>query len=174
VVANAAANAAFRTVSEDAIVGACTAGNVSHLQHWGRQGVRVTSTEPFRHSIYIGASFKEAPTFDALSCLVKELGADVNQRDENRLSALMYAVHAGDHDVLRYLVEELGAQINMENKFGHTPFWAAACSGKLGVVRVLLKLGANIDQRSKTVNAADGGLYTRTSRDGQVARQGRS
>jgi hypothetical protein len=45
---------------------------LAQLQEWGRDGVRVTSGEPLCQ-----AAFHEV-SFDILSCLVNELGADVN------------------------------------------------------------------------------------------------
>jgi hypothetical protein len=86
-------NAARRNVSQEAIVSACKAGNLAHLQMWGRQGIRVRTVQPLGEALKNGASFK------VLSCLVKELGADVNQRSENGSTALTMAARFGHHNI---------------------------------------------------------------------------
>jgi hypothetical protein len=78
---------------------------------------------------------------------VKDLGADVNQQDEigmTGMTALSVASAGGLHDTVRYLVEELGADVNAD--VPRPPLYVAAVRGHLDVVRLLLKLGANIDQ----------------------------
>jgi hypothetical protein len=135
---------AGQNVSEEAIIDACLAGNVGQLQRWGREGIRVTTAEPLLDSVSNGASF------EVLSCLVKELGADVNQRgDEHGFTALAAAACQGYHDVIRYLVEELGADVNIPDNIGQKPLKVAAFNGLLPAVRMLLKLGADINQRDK-------------------------
>jgi ankyrin repeat protein len=80
--------------------------------------------------------------------LVNELGANVNQRNEHGLSALLDASDLGYYDTVRYLVKELGADVNIENDAGQTPLFFAASKGDLDMVRILLRLGADIDQRA--------------------------
>jgi ankyrin repeat protein len=133
-------NAAGWIVSEDAIVDACMSGNLLQLRRWGCQGVRVRTTEPLRQSAHSGASF------DILSCLVNELCADVNQRDEHGFTALAAAAYSGQHHIVRYMVEELGADVNSQAYAGATSLYMAAMRGHLVVVRTLLNVGANIDR----------------------------
>jgi ankyrin repeat protein len=78
--------------------------------------------------------------------LVKELGADVNQRDEKGYTALTAAVYAGQDHIVRYLVEEPGADVNSQANSGLTPLYMAALRGQLDMVRTLLNLGADIDR----------------------------
>jgi ankyrin repeat protein len=53
-------------------------------------------------------------TFAMISYLVKELGADVNQRTGERgCTALTLAAFPGHHETVRYLVEELGADVDI-------------------------------------------------------------
>jgi hypothetical protein len=80
--------------------------------------------------------------------LVKELGADVNQQDDQGWTALTAAAYLGYHDTGRYLVEELGADVNVPNWISQMPLFLAAAKGHLAVVRVLLSLGADINHRN--------------------------
>jgi hypothetical protein len=133
-------DAARQIVSKQAIIGACRAGNSTQLQRWGRQGVRVRSVVPLRISVSDGTSF------DILKCLVRELGADVNNRGKGGFTALSVAASEGHHDTVRCLVEELGVGVDIAHDEGCTPLYLAAMNGHLGVVRVLLKLHADINQ----------------------------
>jgi hypothetical protein len=137
----AAENATRPHVSEEAIINASSVGNLAQLQHWGRQGVRVRTGIPLFWAVYNRASL------DVLFCLVKELGADINHRYENGITALSAAAEFGHHDTARYLVEELGADVDSRDNLGRTPLYLAASHGRLAVVRVLLHLGADIDRR---------------------------
>jgi hypothetical protein len=139
----ASENAAGRFVSEDAIVSACTAANLAQLRRWRRQGVRVRTAKPLLEAVVHGASF------EVLSCLVKELGADVDQRDERGSTALTTAAYLGLHHIVRYLAEELGGDVNILEYEGFTPLYLAAHNGDLALVRILLKLGADIDRRNR-------------------------
>jgi hypothetical protein len=126
-------------VSEEAIIAACKAGNVAQLKRWGRQGVRVATAGPLIYAVQVNLSF------DVLYCLVKELGADVNQEMKG-ITALILASYLDHHDIMCYLVEELGADVNKSDDLHHTALWIAAQRGDLDTVRILLKLGANIDK----------------------------
>jgi ankyrin repeat protein len=102
----------------------------------------VKTAEPLYGAVCSGASF------DVLSCLANELGADVNGRGEDGLTALAAAAYLGYREIVRYLFEELGANVNSPDKLGQTPLFInlAAANGDLDVVRLLLTLRANIDQ----------------------------
>lgn len=104
------ANMAEKNVSEEAIVSACIAGNLFQLRRYSRLRVRLRMAAPLYHAVCTGA------VFDVLFCLVKELGADVNERGENGLTVLTAAAGLGHHDTVRYLVEELGADVNIPDK----------------------------------------------------------
>jgi hypothetical protein len=85
------------------------------------------------------------------ACLVKELGADINQARYDGATPLLMAVqsHMDGYATLdvRVIVKELGADINLATKFGITPLYLAAQNGSLSAVRCLVKeLGANVNQ----------------------------
>jgi ankyrin repeat protein len=136
----ASENARRRNISEDAIILACMSGDLAQLRRWGQQGVRVTTMEPLRVAVQAKLPFA------VLSCLVKDLRADVNQRDEAGWTFLTLAAYLGQHDIVRYFAEELGAHINISDKIGQTPLYLAASMGHLDVVRFLAKLGADINR----------------------------
>jgi ankyrin repeat protein len=102
----------------------------------------VRTAEPLIEAVHSEA------TFAVISYLVKDLGADVNQRrgDERGCTALTLAAFRGHLETVRYLVEELGADVDISDSESLTPLYIAAASGHLAVVRVLLELGADINQ----------------------------
>jgi hypothetical protein len=103
-------------VSEKVIGVACMTGNIAQLKRWRRQGVRVTTAGPLCSALHC------TDPLDVLYCLVKELGADVHQRDDDGYTALNRAAYYGHHDTVAYLVENLGADVNIADERGSTPF----------------------------------------------------
>lgn len=69
-----------------------------------------------------------------------EAGADVNAKDDNGKTALMYASEGGDLEAVRVLLEA-GADIIVENS---NALMSASERGKPDIVKLLLKAGANI------------------------------
>ncbi len=55
----------------------------------------------------------------AVTYLVEELGADVNQRDHNGYTAVHHAAARGDNDLILYLVSK-GAEVTAVSRFGQT------------------------------------------------------
>jgi hypothetical protein len=82
-------------------------------------------------------------SFEVISFLVNELGANVNQVDS---TALTEAAENAQHDMIRYLIEELGADVNLADTTGCTPLYSVALRGQLDEVRILLNLGADINR----------------------------
>jgi ankyrin repeat protein len=86
-------------------------------------------------------------SLDVTRCLVKDLGADVDQIcGPEGVTALHVAAAKGLLDLATCLVMELGANVNAGNRDGCTALWNAARYGRLDLVRELLKLKANVDQ----------------------------
>jgi ankyrin repeat protein len=81
-----------------------------------------------------------------VKCLVKDLGADVNQAMNNGSLAVHLAARTGNLDLLRYLVEEFGPVINNATEDGCTPLFIAGHKGHVTAVRYLKKLGADINR----------------------------
>jgi hypothetical protein len=90
-------------------------------------------------------------------CLVRELGADVNQKhlgDWRGTTPLIVAASAGHLAVLRCLVE-LGADINKGDRCGATPLIMAASTDHPALVRCLVELGTEV---GAVVNLGDTAL----------------
>jgi hypothetical protein len=130
-------------VTEAMIIQASSEGDVAQLRRWAKRGVRVSSGEPLRQAVL-------GNQIGAVRCLVKDLGADVNQADEDDYTPLRIAAHSGNLDMLRCVATELGADVNRGDEAGSTPLHIAAQSGHLAFVRCLIKdLGADVNRRKK-------------------------
>mgnify|MGYP002780157627 CR=1 FL=1 len=70
---------------------------------------------------FAGNSHRHAPDgwMPALKYLVEELGADVNQRDNNGHTPLHHAAARGDNEMIRYLVSK-GADVKAVSRRGQT------------------------------------------------------
>lgn len=75
------------------------------------------------------------------------LGADVNVRNPNGFSPLMFAALLGHRGVAALLVSA-GADVNARFETGATPLMAAAIRGELEIVRVLVDAGADPSLRN--------------------------
>jgi hypothetical protein len=115
--------AAADEVSEEALLRACVRGDISLLLRWARRGIRVTSAEPLCNAVLQGKH-------EVVQCLVRELGADVNQANVDDYTPLYIASERGNLKMVRYLAIELGADIKAGGK-GHTSVHAAAYNGAM-------------------------------------------
>jgi ankyrin repeat protein len=91
-------------------------------------------------------------SLDIVSCLVRELGADVNRaRLTDGATPLFIAAHIGNLAFVQCLVTQLGAYVDKAAPDGATPLIIAAQMGHLVVVRYLAKeLGADVNQGSNS------------------------
>ncbi len=87
----------------------------------------------------------------ALACLTPAWSAgpaaDVNARQGDGSTALLWAVYAGDADRVSTLLKA-GADVSLGNEFGATPLSEAARTGNTPILALLLKAGA----KPKAVN----------------------
>lgn len=72
---------------------------------------------------------------------LKELGSDVNARNNTGMTALMFAATKGDSDMVVKLVE-LGADVNAEDDSGATALSLAKAKEHMNTVEKLKELGA--------------------------------
>lgn len=72
---------------------------------------------------------------------LKELGSDVNARNNTGMTALMFAATKGDSDMVVKLVE-LGADVNAEDDYGATALSLAKAKEHMNTVEKLKELGA--------------------------------
>jgi ankyrin repeat protein len=137
---NQAAAATPDEVLEEALLRACVRGDISQLRRWAKQSICVTSAEPLCTAVRNGK-------YEVAQCLVRELGADVNQADAKARTPLLIATHLGSLRMVKWLAIEVGADVNKAGGNGFTPVFAAAGMGHLALVRCLVKeLGADINQ----------------------------
>jgi ankyrin repeat protein len=146
-------------VTKLTIIQASIKGDVAQLRRWARQGIRVSSAEPLCQALLknqVGAA----------RCLVNDLGADVNQTNEEGLTPLCIAALKGDLEMVRCLVADLGADVDRANNEGISPVHMAVQVGNLEMVQCLvMEYGANVDSGDEAVCTP---LYV-AAQDGHVA-----
>ena len=87
----------------------------------------------------------------AVDVLLK-LGADVNWKNNNKLTALHLVAKTGNEQIANLLLNKptnLNV-LNKFNKFKSTPLDAAARAGSLNVAKALLEKGANVNKSMPT------------------------
>ena len=90
--------------------------------------------------------------FKAVKLLI-DMGADVNAKDENDRTALIYASRNSSSEILEYLIEK-GADVNAKDDENKTALIDAASFNNLEVIKYLIEKGADInakDNENKTV-----------------------
>jgi hypothetical protein len=134
-------------VTEEMLTEAVKAGDLERLESWARQGVRVTTEGPLYVASQVGC-------LDVLRFLVREMGANVNQKDQYGETPLMVAVQWEILHMVQRLVK-VGADANqaMPNN-GRTPLHIAAGRGNLAIVHCLVEVGAEIGALDKDGNTA--------------------
>lgn len=81
-----------------------------------------------------------------------EQGVDpnnINQRQNNGITALMQACRFGLADVAKTLLQ-MGANINLTNDDGNNALWLACFSGDIATINLLLENGVDIDNQNIT------------------------
>jgi ankyrin repeat protein len=73
--------------------------------------------------------------------LLIEVGADVNAKNINGTTVLMWASRYDKLEIVKYLIEN-GADINAKNFFGSTALNIVICNNKLNIINLLKKYGA--------------------------------
>lgn len=80
-------------------------------------------------------------------------GANVNARDSRGQTPLVVAANLGFDEGVELLVEQK-ARVDEPNSAGETPLISAVHSRKLGLMRILLKAGANPDRKDNSGRSA--------------------
>jgi len=74
-------------------------------------------------------------------------GMDVNIKDDNDWTPLLYSAFNGKQDVVVFLISK-GADVNAASRItGWTPLHVAADKGHLDVVKILVGSGANVNAK---------------------------
>jgi len=71
-------------------------------------------------------------------------GADLEARDDEDMTALMWAAEKDYSDIIRILIDA-GADISAKDKFGCTAFFKAADKNHIDIVKMLIAKGASAD-----------------------------
>jgi ankyrin repeat protein len=96
---------------------------------------------------------------------LEQKGADLNAKDDFRLTPLHRAVESGKWDVAQYLAEKIPQAITEKSTFGNTPFHSVVKGGSLDIVRFLAEKNPDaisIKDRDGKIPlhlAVKGGLY---------------
>lgn len=83
----------------------------------------------------------------SLTRLFLKLGVNVDQPDDHRWTALMYAIVDGNSALVDELISR-GANVNATNHLGQTPLMCAAWAGKPDLVKRLLAHGAWVNAQN--------------------------
>ena len=101
-----------------------------------------------------------------------EAGADLEAKDNNGRTALMFAALNGDTETAKAL-SEAGADLEAKNNNGRTALMFAADQGHTEIVELLKEAGAKLDLNSQLMEAAKKG-QTDKGCPGQRRHRGRS
>ena len=100
-----------------------------------------------------GSLHKLCASSDATVSQVREcldLGADVNARDKEGWTPLIWAAKNNSNSEVISLLLGAGAEVNAKSKYGWTPLmWAALVDEHPEVVSVLLKAGAEVNAKGR-------------------------
>ena len=88
-----------------------------------------------------------------LVALLLKVGADVNIRNKDGLTILMYAALYGYHEIVHILLAA-GADVNRQDKNGETALMSAAFFGRNKIISLLLAAGADINMQDKDGHTA--------------------
>jgi ankyrin repeat protein len=92
-------------------------------------------------------ALRQKCSFDIIELLV-ENGASLSYLSDNGVGILDEAIILADMEILKYLIEDKRLDITKTTrKSGFTPLIQAACYGYIDVVKYLLKMGADINEK---------------------------
>jgi len=87
---------------------------------------------------------------ELIKALLAVPGIDVNAKDKNGTTALVYALEFNYPETLKILLKAPGVNANIQNEFGGTFLMRAALSGHTEIVKVLLAVpGINLELKTK-------------------------
>jgi len=86
-----------------------------------------------------------------------EKGADVNAKDKDSMTALIWAAIKNSIEVAKLLIEK-GADVNAKMEHDATALMGAAGSNSLEVAKLLIEKGADVNAKIDISDVVDGGL----------------
>ena len=90
-----------------------------------------------------------AKRLDGVLAQLVRMGASTNTKDRKGNNPLHYACLAGGEEVARFLVEHDSQLVTLPNNAGETPICFAVKSGKLELVTLLYKHGADLNSKDE-------------------------
>jgi ankyrin repeat protein len=97
-----------------------------------------TNTQPnTQHDIDLNAAASETDN-EIVKQLVQTNNTDVNLKDSNGYTPLHYAAYLGHHDII-LLLNDPRTDVNIQNNEGNTPMHLACLSGRIEMIKALLK-----------------------------------
>ena len=86
-----------------------------------------------KENLLLWKAINENSSYDTIKALI-DAGADVNVKDNNGTTALMYAVYYGNTEIVKTLIAA-GADVNAKDNNGFTTLISAANEGNTEIVR---------------------------------------
>jgi predicted nucleic acid-binding Zn-ribbon protein len=80
--------------------------------------------------------------------LLLDKGVDVNAKDTEGWTVLMYASEYGHTEIVKLLLES-GADVNAKTEYGNTALICASVNGYTEIVKMLLEAGADVNVKSE-------------------------
>ena len=124
------------------------------IKKYIKNGADLEDTNDSGESV-LACALRARCDFETLMLLVDN-GADIFDFDDEGVSILDMSITYDNLDMVHFLIEQ-GIDINQTNRrSGFTALMAAACYGRLEIIKVLITQGANQDTRdSKGFRAVD-------------------
>ena len=116
---------------------------IDKAPYWGKRLVALTYSRgnSLDDSLLGSQCGHEVGLKGVKECL--RLGADINFKTKEGMTALLGAIEKGDHVLVKELLN-LGADLSLGDNEGLTPIMKASLLGNINVVKVLVEAGANL------------------------------
>ncbi|CAD5205544.1 unnamed protein product [Bursaphelenchus okinawaensis] len=85
----------------------------------------------------------------AVKKFIEQGGVDVDEGDDDGITALQIAAAEGHYTMVEMLIRELQADIHLANVIGFTPFLHACREGHLNVAKYLVQNGARVTDKTR-------------------------
>lgn len=132
-------------ISAVMLIGGCNKGSGS-----GKAAIKETKSPGNTYTQVPSVSIQEAALTGQTDMVIKhiESGTDVNSKDNEGRTALMYAAYNGHAEIMRALIRR-GADVNIQDNYGRTALMMAASGPFPQAVQLLLDNNANTNIADK-------------------------
>ena len=117
--------------------------NIDEARYWGKKLVALTNSRgnSLDDSLLGSQCGYKVGLKGVKECLL--LGADINFKTKEGMTALLGAIEKGNHVLVKELLN-LGADLSLGDNEGLTPIMKASLLGNFNVVKVLVEAGADL------------------------------